>query len=1756
MLFVFVDSFVIDILSIYVILLLLHIYNISVTMDVIDNRYHIIEPIGAGGIGRVFKVHDSLTGKILALKLLSPLADYPLADFKEEFKILTQLRHPFLIRVYDFGADEQGKAYFTMDFVPGGDIGARIESLDLIDSFRYSLMILSALDYIHSRGLLHGDLKPANIMFDGAGNIKLVDFGLAVHFREETMRRRSGTLEYIPPEVLAKGKLSAASDLYSFALILYQMLYKKPLIAGTTSQILSRKLEGTFELPVISEEMGGDKMRRYLSNLLELEVEKRPPNAGEASRMLKAVLRPFIRGGTETSRAYFERAPFCDRQLEFAKLVDAFFSLKAGKSSCLAVRGEPGVGKSRLIEQFKYHVQTEGGEFYESACTSDHDRPFGPILPILRRLIEKHDRERKILDDVGYEIRRLFPEYYVSSYTEPDLKSGRQRLIDSLTRYFLEISCRQNLVIVIEDIDLADDLTSEFVAALAARLRGDSEAAEGRGGICLVVSYQRSPNFSAESAEDCFAVIDLRPADGDLWDAYLESLFGGQSPPPEFSEKLRHETGGNFLFAEESLKVLADEGILIRHAGGWKINAGKLERFPLPRSVVEAVKQRIAGLEPGLLLIVETAAVLEPSIEGVDLLELAGFQGDEIALLDELVNVGIFGRTDGKLRFLHNQIKDAVYSLLPANKKTAFHARAAAYYEKRGADPEILARHFLAAGEYGRAYEFHLIASKRAAAVFAWTQAIRGYERILWMLPRWKDAPADAFYIALSGAGRAMMFVDPKKASDYLERALEVSSKADDAARACLTAKLDLAANRQHLGDNDKSVKLYNEVLEDARGMPDLLAEANLGIGFVLSKMGRLDDAAKAYLKALDLFVDNPEKLCRVLSNLGIIYKRKGDFAGALDFYGRALDVCRRYDYKWAAMNLYGNMANIYTAKGEFRKALESYRESLELSRKVSDRRIEGINLLNIGHLHSLLGGMNEAIDHFLKALRIQKAVGDKGSQAITYNNLGQVCLSLGQYKSALDYYEKGRSLGRQIKEPRIELANLRGLADTFLVLGDLEEASERGNQALKLAETIGDQEQKSWSEILLAEIDYERGNKAACSERIGEIFAAEPSDSELRARCLLMQTRMEIESGNLVKAESCLRELSTTDLPAVSKAALYYFKALFLLKPEQSGPSLQSAENELRKSIAFAEKHGPAKLRPSAWILLAGIKKLSGRDGGKELEKAQTLADGFCAGLPEKLKRSFQAALKLETGEDIPGKAKAVEKSSREKRLETLLEVSKSINSILELDPLLNRVMDLLLENLEGERGFIMLKENAGGFEPVVARNIDKENILGELTISKSTIDDVFQSGKPLIMNRAPDELSDRESVVDFNILSIMCAPLIVRDQPIGIVYIDNRFGGRAFDKEDLDFLLGFCNLASIAIENARLTTNLSARNLYLQKQIEKASGFGNIIGRSSAMQKVFRMAEAVAATEATVVLTGESGTGKEILARAIHFSGPRKNGRFIPVDCGALPETLLETELFGHKKGAFTGAVADRPGLFEEADGGTIFLDEITNTTQNFQVKLLRVIQEGEFRRVGESRGRKVNVRIISATNKDLAGEVKAGRFREDLYYRLNVVNIHIPALRERKEDIPILAEYFLDNICRKMKIPKKNISSRAIDYLSNYRWPGNVRQLENVIERMVIFAKSGTIDVADLPQEVRSILDNVSAENKAQFTIPKSKVELKTAKAQLDKLFIAAIIEQAGGNIMQAARLSGMDRTQLHHMLNKLKIDVDKYRNKEKD
>jgi two-component system response regulator PilR (NtrC family) len=338
-----------------------------------------------------------------------------------------------------------------------------------------------------------------------------------------------------------------------------------------------------------------------------------------------------------------------------------------------------------------------------------------------------------------------------------------------------------------------------------------------------------------------------------------------------------------------------------------------------------------------------------------------------------------------------------------------------------------------------------------------------------------------------------------------------------------------------------------------------------------------------------------------------------------------------------------------------------------------------------------------------------------------------------------------------------------------------------------------------------------------------------------------------------------------------------------------------------------------------------------------------------------------------------------------------------------------------------------------------------------------------------------------------------------------------------KPFDVEELKIV------AQKALERAELADE----NVYLRRELAQKYTFNNIIGKSSRMQAIFSLIERIARTSSTVLIHGESGTGKELIARAIHFASPRAARRFLSINCGALPENLLESELFGHERGAFTGAVRDKKGLFQEADRGTLFLDEIGEMTPTMQVKLLRALQEKVVRKVGGNEEESVDVRIIAATNQDLEHLLTTGDFREDLFYRINVLPIHLPPLRQRREDIPLLVDFFLQKYCKQMDLPPRQISVEAMQMLESYDWPGNVRELENLIERALELSHAETVTTRDLPVHLlthRKVSSDL-------IELPEEGLDLEKHLEGIRIQLMQQALDRTGGVQTQAAELLGM-------------------------
>ena len=345
--------------------------------------------------------------------------------------------------------------------------------------------------------------------------------------------------------------------------------------------------------------------------------------------------------------------------------------------------------------------------------------------------------------------------------------------------------------------------------------------------------------------------------------------------------------------------------------------------------------------------------------------------------------------------------------------------------------------------------------------------------------------------------------------------------------------------------------------------------------------------------------------------------------------------------------------------------------------------------------------------------------------------------------------------------------------------------------------------------------------------------------------------------------------------------------------------------------------------------------------------------------------------------------------------------------------------------------------------------------------------------------------------------------------------------------------------HILSVALEQRRL----KSENEYLRSQLQERYRFEGIVGRSRAMRDLFQLLETVAPTASTILITGETGTGKELVARAIHHNSPRRRQRFVALNCGAIPATLLEAELFGHVRGAFTGAFTSRPGRLEQAHRGTLFLDEIGTMDTSLQAKLLRALQEREFERVGANDSIKVDVRVIAATNSDLAQQVEEGKFREDLFYRLNVIPIHLPPLRERREDIPLLVQGFVDRIGAEQNPPRRGVvvSQDAMRRLMGFRWPGNVRQLENAVERALALSPGRShIEATDLPPEIQPRDDSPAA---AVPSLPEEGLDLPAHVHQIERALLRSALERTGGNKQRAAQLLGIKRTTLVEKMRRL-------------
>ncbi|HUO84898.1 MAG TPA: sigma 54-interacting transcriptional regulator, partial [Thermoanaerobaculia bacterium] len=781
----------------------------------------------------------------------------------------------------------------------------------------------------------------------------------------------------------------------------------------------------------------------------------------------------------------------------------------------------------------------------------------------------------------------------------------------------------------------------------------------------------------------------------------------------------------------------------------------------------------------------------------------------------------------------------------------------------------------------------------------------------------------------------------------------------------------------------------------------------------------------------------------------------------------------------------------------------------IRIDEKLASPDNEAIARKHLGEALEMLGDWTEALDHYERCLRLEGFDETRPQRVDVYVPLARLTAKLGDIPKAIRYAQKAYDAGVRLRTEEL-------IADAAFVLAQIEmeregfeEAERYLEQARSLFESIGTPHSRSRLGVVAADLCLRKQDLDGAADMLGlsRVIAEKLGDrytlgqvTEFEGKLQFFRGEREAAEESFAKAEEIFSEIETSwDLG----------RLLFdvgLLREDA-----ESATRAIRRAIAIFE--------------------------------------------------TLNASLDLERARGVLYRIRPAGRGS-DRSVVGLYEIVKIINSTLNVQEVLNRVLDIALKRLRAERGMIVLLDPiTSALRTRVVRNI-KEPAEETSRSPQWLIKEVIRTGQSLISAdaRADDRFIDSETVIIENIVSTLCVPVIMKDRIAGAIYVDHRETSHLFSQRDLHFLEAFADQAAIAIENARLyeeleeaRVRLSVENEGLRREVLAEKHLDSIVGHSDGVARIQFTIKKAAASNSTVLIRGESGTGKGLVARIVHNISPRRSGPFIKFNCAALPEALAESELFGHEKGAFTGADRRKPGRFELAHGGTILLDEIGKISLAMQAKLLRVVEDKEFERVGGTQTIKVDVKIIAATNLDLEKAIREGTFREDLYYRLNIIPINIPTLRGRKDDIPDLAEHFIRKICRDLGVEIRNLEPGILELLHGYDWPGNVRELEATLHRAIVMSTSSLLTRSDF----YSLLGEAgsSAELPPRELLPKevlhplirrlpiSDSTYSDLMARVDKQLIEQALRESGGKIRETARRLGLAR-------NTLKSKIDKY------
>jgi Nif-specific regulatory protein len=1204
-----------------------------------------------------------------------------------------------------------------------------------------------------------------------------------------------------------------------------------------------------------------------------------------------------------------------------------------------------------------------------------------------------------------------------------------------------------------------------------------------------------------------------------LEDGDVRSLIASILRAPDAAgipEALVRQAAGNPRFAVEWTLSLVEQGIVEWREGAPRIDTGALSALAAPPELVELAALRLRDLSPSATALLRALAALgDPAgtaetacVSGLEPDAFEGAAGElrERGFLAPETPGGASGEPGGAtLALAHTALADAA-RLQAAEALRAFHTRAAEHFEASG--PEGAGRaahHWREAGVPERLRPLAHAAAVKAAEAGAIHQQVRLLEWVLEATPAEERVERVSLLHRIVQAFRAAHFWEGSEAA--ARRLLAEAGEEEEFAPLARDTLVTLYAACARLSRNDEAERLAERIEILLQAHPDAAVEARFWRDRAthLGNEGRTEESLTLIRRASELYLQaglKPEAaLC--LSNLGGYLIAARSPAEAEPAFREALSLLSESGDPRLGFPV-GFLGMTAALRGSWEESLRLTREAQLHYRRAGTIGILPGNYTWEGAGLQGAGQLDEALTAYEEAIRLSQREGQANARLKAHEFLGNLHRLLGSLERARQLHEQGVRLARRLGAP-LQLSFLAAaLAEDLIAAGDPAAARPLVEEAMRRADEQGYRRAKLRAGIALARLRLEEGDAEGCRETLA--FCRERSRPEFEhqecARIEALDGRLRLALGEREEAAAALAR----GLEHARAGSLWWEEAALLALRIDAGLT-DPASDEGKRLCGILDTVAGKIADPTVADLVR-----SAASWRAAAERAA--AAGICPPAPEIHLPQRQA-------------------------LRTLAEMGRVLQTVEDPRRLASTLLESARSLVGADRALLVLTgADGGGARAAASSDLGAESEPEALEFSRAALARGLE--KPLLVLDAPGDpdLRGSLSIERFDIRSIACLPLRVAGALVGAIYLDSR--GRALEAgpDHLRFLEAFAHQAAAALDSARALETLRSERERLRGRARERYRFHSLLGRSPSMQQVYDLLEPFSKSDLPVLITGESGTGKELVARALHWNGPRRDGPFVAESCAAIPETLLESELFGHVRGAFTGAERDRRGVFAEASGGTLFLDEIGEMAPSLQAKLLRAVQEKEIRPLGAARAQKIDARIVAATHRDLAAAVRDGSFREDLLYRLRVLTLRLPPLRERLEDLPLLARHFLSEHRREHARGPADFSPEVLERLGRYAWPGNVRELRGEVLKLAMVAIGERVEKRDLeghPELFGSILR------------PARRAARPTAGTlrDLERRQVERALEEAQGDKDRAARLLGLSRATLYRKLKRYRI-----------